>query len=137
MVLEGYLYVGSSLCSLCEFNIFDVRAVFIMDACRLFPQCVLVIIPLIGGVQVQWLVPSLGVLGSGRQLRHAPGTRYACGHGLQPLLESGREVAGARDHPWHPGGQCQWPETAPRVWEGGGRGLPLPLEPVQPESSSL
>ena len=50
MVLEGYFYVGTSLCSLHVFNIFGARAVFIMDNCCLFSQCVLAIIPLIGGV---------------------------------------------------------------------------------------
>ena len=83
MVLDGYLYVGLSLCSLCGFNIFGVRAVFSMDACRLFPQHMLVVFPLIGGVQMQWLVPSLGVLSSGRQLRHALGTCDGSGGSLQ------------------------------------------------------
>ena len=41
--------MGASLCSLCEFSIFGVRAVFSMDACHVFPQCVLAVIPLIGG----------------------------------------------------------------------------------------
>ena len=49
VVLEGYLYVGVSLCTLSGFNTFDVRAVFSMGACRHFPQCVLLfIIPLTG-----------------------------------------------------------------------------------------
>ena len=38
--------------SLCRFNIFGVRTVFSMDACHLFPQCVLVVIPLTGSVQI-------------------------------------------------------------------------------------
>ena len=50
MFLEGCFYEGTSLCSLCGFNIFDVRAVFCMDACHVFLQCVLAVIPLIGGV---------------------------------------------------------------------------------------
>ena len=45
VVLQGYLYVGPSLCG---FNIFGVRTVFSADACCLFPQCVLAIIPLMG-----------------------------------------------------------------------------------------
>lgn len=49
MVLEGYLYVGESLC---RFNIFGVRTVFSMDACHLFPQCVLFVILLIGGALI-------------------------------------------------------------------------------------
>ena len=70
MVLKGYLYVGTFLCILCGFNIFDARAVFRMDACHLFPQHVLVVLLLIGSVQV---LPGLGVLCSGRLLRCAPG----------------------------------------------------------------
>ena len=50
MVLKGSFYVGASLRSLHESNIFGVRAVFDMDACHVFPQCVLAVIPLIGGV---------------------------------------------------------------------------------------
>ena len=65
VVLEGYLYVGVSLCSLCGFNIFGARAVLSMDACCLFPQCVLAVIPLIGGVRMRWLVPGRGVLAGG------------------------------------------------------------------------
>ena len=42
--------MGASQCSLCECNNFTVRAVFGMDACHLFPHCMLPIIPLIGGV---------------------------------------------------------------------------------------
>ena len=66
MVLEGCLYLGTSLCILSGFNIFGARADFHMDAYCLFSQCVLAIIPLIEGVQMQWLVPGRGVLsGSG------------------------------------------------------------------------
>ena len=44
--------MGSSLCSLCGFNSFGKRGVFSMDVCHLFPQCLLTIIPLLGGVTV-------------------------------------------------------------------------------------
>ena len=47
---KGCFYVGLSLCSLHESNIFGVRAIFSMDAFHSFPQCVLAVIPLIGGV---------------------------------------------------------------------------------------
>ena len=50
MVFEDYFYVVAFLCSLCEFNIFGARSVFSMDACHLFPQCVLAISPLLAGV---------------------------------------------------------------------------------------
>lgn len=50
VVLEGYFYVGVPLGSLHGFNIFGARAVFIMDACHAFPQCVLAIILLIEDV---------------------------------------------------------------------------------------
>ena len=50
MVLKGCPYAGVSLCSLCESNIFGARAVFSMDACHVFLQCVLAIFPLVGGV---------------------------------------------------------------------------------------
>lgn len=46
MVLEGRFYVGASLYSLPESNIFGAKAVFSMDACCIFTQCVLVVIPL-------------------------------------------------------------------------------------------
>ena len=49
-LMKGYFYVGSSLCSLQKSNIFSASAVFNMDICHVFPQCVLAIIPLIGGV---------------------------------------------------------------------------------------
>ena len=49
VVLIDCFYVGTSLCSLHESNIFGVRAVFSMDACHIFAQCVLAIIPLMGG----------------------------------------------------------------------------------------
>lgn len=50
MVLEDYFYVGVSLCRLCGFNIFGMKGVFSVDVCHLFPQCMLAVIPLIGGV---------------------------------------------------------------------------------------
>ena len=52
MVLEDYFYVGMSLCSLHVNSLifFGVKAVFSMDACHVFPQCILAVIPLIGGV---------------------------------------------------------------------------------------
>ena len=50
MVWEGYLYVGVSLCDLHGFYIFGLRAVSSMDACCLFSQSVLAIIPLISSV---------------------------------------------------------------------------------------
>lgn len=58
-VLEGYFHVRTSLRSLFGFRFidldfffffFDVRAVFSMDDCHLFPQYMLVGIPLIGGL---------------------------------------------------------------------------------------
>ena len=52
VVLEGYLYVGATMCNFCRFSIFCVRAIFSMDACHLFIQCMLAIIPLIVGVQM-------------------------------------------------------------------------------------
>ena len=72
MVFEGYLYVGASLCSLCGFNIFGARAVYSVDAYCLFPQCVLAVIPLIGGVQMGWLVTGPGVLGGDGSSRVPP-----------------------------------------------------------------
>ena len=50
MVLEGYFYVGTSLHILHGFNVSGARAVFILDVCRLFPQCMLSIFLLIRGV---------------------------------------------------------------------------------------
>ena len=49
-VLKGCFYVGASVCSLPESNIFGVRAVFSMDSCHVFPWCVLAIVPLMGAV---------------------------------------------------------------------------------------
>ena len=85
MALEGYLYVGSSLSSLCGFNIFGGRALLSMGACWLFPQRVLVVIPFIVDVQMRRLVPSPGVLGSG-------------GSGMPPGYEMGLEAA--HNHSW-------------------------------------
>lgn len=50
VLLKGYFYVGASLRSLRESYIFGLEAVFIMDACYIFSQCVLVITPLIGSM---------------------------------------------------------------------------------------
>ena len=50
VVLKGCFYVGASVCSLPESSIFGVRAVFSMDSCRVFPPCVLAIVPLMGAV---------------------------------------------------------------------------------------
>ena len=55
VVLEGYLYVGLSLCSFCGFIIiiiFGRRTVLGFDVCHLFPQHMLAVFPLIGGVQL-------------------------------------------------------------------------------------
>ena len=46
----GYFYVGTSLCNLHGLIFFGVRAVFSMDVCHLFPQCMLAVVPLIGDV---------------------------------------------------------------------------------------
>lgn len=43
MVLKGYLYMGASLCRLCDSNIFWCKAVFSIDAYHVFPQCVLLL----------------------------------------------------------------------------------------------
>ena len=60
-----------ALCILFEANIFGVRAVFNMDACHIFPLCVLVIIPLMGGCRCA--APcALGKTGTGVLL--GPGT---------------------------------------------------------------
>lgn len=42
--------MGASLCGLCESSIFVTRTGFGMDASHIFPQSVLAITPLIGGV---------------------------------------------------------------------------------------
>ena len=53
--MEGYLYVGTSLLSLYEFNILGVKSALSSDALHLFCQCVMAIIPLTVGVQIQHL----------------------------------------------------------------------------------
>lgn len=58
MMLEGYVQMKASLCCLHKFNIFVARAVFSMDVYCLFPHCVPTILPLVGGVQMWWLLPS-------------------------------------------------------------------------------
>lgn len=50
MVLKGCFYEGASLCSLHESDIFGARDVFGMDACHIFPQGVLAVVPLMEGV---------------------------------------------------------------------------------------
>ena len=50
MVLEAYFYVGTSCVACVGFIVVGVRAVCSKAACHLFPQCMLAIIPLIGGV---------------------------------------------------------------------------------------
>ena len=50
MVLEYYFYVGVSLCRLCGFNIFGMKAVFSVDVCHLFPQYILAVNALIGSL---------------------------------------------------------------------------------------
>ena len=42
--------MGVTRYRLCESNIFGVRAVFGTDVCHIFPQGVLAVVPLIGGV---------------------------------------------------------------------------------------
>ena len=82
--MKGYLYVGLSLSSLCGFPIFGTRAVFSVDACRVFPQHVLVVITLIGSVQMLQPVPSPGGLGGGGgldvPLEHATGVEAVHDH---------------------------------------------------------
>ena len=100
MVLEDYLSVVSSLCSLCGFNIFGVRSVFSMDACHLFPQSVLVVIHLIDrgcadAVAGAWPWGPLW-------LRCAPMTHV------------GVEVD--VNHSWSLSGRRQGPVTTPGVW---------------------
>lgn len=81
LVLEGYLYVGANLYNLCGFSVCGVRSVFSMDACRLFPQHVPAIIPLIVGMRMWRLVPGPEVLsssgGSHAPLKHKMGTEAA------------------------------------------------------------
>ena len=103
-----------------------------MDSCCLFSQHVLVLTLLIEGVQMWWLVPGLWVLGltgsssvppgceMGVELALAttPGVWVSGSCGLQPLLKSGREVAGAHNHSWSPGGSWQGPVTTSRVHAG-------------------
>lgn len=50
MVLKVCFYVGASLCKMCVSNIFVARTVFCMNAIHIFPQSLLAIIPLIGGM---------------------------------------------------------------------------------------
>ena len=50
MVLEVYFYMGASLCSLCESNIFGARAVFSIDAYHVFSSVCAARYPSEGGV---------------------------------------------------------------------------------------
>ena len=102
-----------SLCSLAGFSIliFGVMVVFSIDAYSLFPQHVLVIIPLNGGVQIGWLIPNPGVLGSSG----------SSGAPLEHVM--GAEVA--HNHSWSLDGQW-WLKTTHSDWTGGsGSSLPL------------
>ena len=69
-------------CVACVGLVFWCRAVFSMDAYRLFPPHVLAVILLIGGVQMWRLVLSPGVLSGGGSSRappkHAMGVEAAC-----------------------------------------------------------
>lgn len=118
MVLKGYLYVGTFLCILCGFNIFDARAVFRMDACHLFPQHVLVVLLLTGVFRCcGWcLVLGFSAMagcsdvplghamgGSSSQLLLSLGTGS---RGPEPLLGSELVVAEVCDCFWRPCRQC-------------------------------
>ena len=50
MILKVCFYMGEFLCRLCVSSIFGVRAGFGMDVSHVFPQSVLAVIPLLGGV---------------------------------------------------------------------------------------
>ena len=76
VVLEGYLCAGAFLHNLCGFNLcvcvymcvcvcvcMCERDGFDLDACHLFPQCILAIIPMIGVMQVHSLHTLPGRLG--------------------------------------------------------------------------
>ena len=49
MFLKGCFYAGAFLCSLLESSVFNASDLSGMDACHVLPQCVLVIVSLIGG----------------------------------------------------------------------------------------
>ena len=135
MVLKGYLHVGASLCSLCGFSIFAAKAVFSMDACRLFPQHVLVIIPLIGVCRCGdcCLVLGFSVVvvqacpwstrWEWRQLTTTPGVCKVGSSGSWTFLGSEGEVQG--------------PTTTPGVWASGSGISRQPLEAVQAVSCPL
>ena len=78
-----------------------------MDVCRLFPQHVLVVIPLIEGVPMRWQVPRPGVLGGG-------------GGGSGTPLEHAMAAEAACNHSWISGRWLWRPVTTPGVREGGG-----------------
>ena len=82
-----------------------------MDVCCLCSQHVLAVIPLIGDVYMQWLVPFLGLLGAvaacaclqspqwhWRWLMTAPGTCKGVSGSSRLLLESMRAAAAAACH---------------------------------------
>lgn len=94
--LEGLFVCRDILVYLVWFNIFDARAVFRMDACHLFPQHVLVVLLLTGGVRV---LPGLGVLCSGRLLRCAPRAHNRRRSSSQLLLSLGTRKWGPRTTP--------------------------------------
>ena len=110
MVLEGDLYVGASLCSLCGFNIFGARAVISIDACHLFPQCVLIVMPLIKAVQIWQLVLDPGVLG------------VRDGSGTPPEHKMASEAG--RDHSWRPRGRRWGLMITPGIQESSGCSQP-------------
>lgn len=91
MVLEDYFYVGVSLCRLCGFNIFGMQAVFGVDVCRLFPRCVLAVIPLIGGVTGVGPETALNVEGGLPSARWVllPSQRPVCGSRRPQILSCG------------------------------------------------
>lgn len=84
-----------------------------MDVCRLFPQHVPVVIPLIEGVPMRWQMPCPGVLGGG-------------GGGLGTPLEHAMAAEAACNHSWSSGRQSWGPVTTPGVREGS-TGVPQPL----------
>ena len=87
--------MGVSLCSLCGFNILGAMTIFSMCPCHSFPPCVLVIIPLIGGMMIWWLVPNSGVLSSGggscAPLRACNRVKAACDHSYTVLFSTALE----------------------------------------------
>ena len=101
----------SSLCSFSGFNIFGARAVFSMEACCLFPQHVLVVIPLIAVCRCGGWCLVLGILAaagsSGTPLGHRMGAEKAHNHSRRL------------------GGRQRGSITAPGVWASGSSGPQL------------